>query len=59
MALSITILMALTGAIVLFKLALFATVVAIGAKTLLVPSQQLSPARIQHDAVRRLLINRY
>jgi len=59
MALSIVVLMTITAAIILFKLALIAAIVAIGAKTLIVPSQQLSLSKIHSEAIRRLQINRY
>lgn len=59
MTLSLAVLLSATAAIIVFKLVLFAVIVAIGAKTLIVPSQQLSPAQIRADAVRRLQVNRY
>jgi len=52
-------LMTATAAIVVFKLVLFAAIVAIGAKTLIVPSRQLSPAKIHAEAIKRLQVNRY
>ena len=59
MTLSLAVLLSATAAIIVFKLVLFAIIVAIGAKALIVPSQQLLPAQIRADAVRRLQVNRY